>query len=136
MQHARRQKSYIRVPLFLVLWILVGSLLGCSHHRAVLGSGEQLAMDEIKVEQLGGFAGFGGPDVESSGIVSLPNLSDADRKTVDELFRRGQRGDSSVIDSRQADQFRYRLTRRTQSGTESVEALESEVPNSLKASVT
>ena len=93
-------------------------------------------MNEIKIEQLGGFAGFGGPHLESSGIVSLPNLSDADRKTVDELFRRGQRGETPVPDSTQADQFRYRLTRRTQNGMESVDALESEIPEALKASIT
>jgi hypothetical protein len=93
-------------------------------------------MDEIKVEQLGGFAGFGGPHLESSGIVSLPNLSDADRKTVDELFRRGQHRESPVSDSSQADQFRYRLTRRTENGTISVDALESEIPDALKASIT
>lgn len=93
-------------------------------------------MDEVKVEQLGGFAGFGGPHLESSGIVPLSSVSAADREKIDALFRRYQGGGAPQPNSAQADQFRYRLSRRTQKGMESIEAAESEVPEALRASVT
>lgn len=92
-------------------------------------------MDEVMIEQLGGFAGFGGPHLESSGTVSLSNLSDVDRERVNELFKRHQHENALEPTSAQADQFKYRLTRRTQNRTVSIEAAESEVPDALKASL-
>jgi len=89
-------------------------------------------MDEVRVEQLGGFAGFGGPHLKSWGVVNLSSLSKADRAAVDALFQRYRA--SSAAPSH-PDQFRYRLTRQTSASTETVEVPEHEVPDVLKASV-
>jgi Emfourin len=89
-------------------------------------------MNEVRVEQLGGFAGFGGPHLKSSGVVDLSRLSPADRAAVESLFQRYRA--SSAAPAYPA-QFRYRLTRQTPAGTETVEAPEHEVPDVVKASV-
>ena len=89
-------------------------------------------MNEVRVEQLGGFAGFGGPHLKSSGAVDLSSLSPADRATVEGLFQRYR---TSSATSAYPAQFRYRLTRQTPAGTESIEAPEHEVPDAVKASV-
>lgn len=89
-------------------------------------------MGEVRVEQLGGFAGFGGPHLKSWGVVNLSSLSRADRAAVDALFQRSRASSTAPA---YPDQFRYRLTRETAAGTETVEVLEHEVPDVLKASV-
>ena len=89
-------------------------------------------MGEVRVEQLGGFAGFGGPHLKSWGAVNLSSLSKADRDAVDALFQRS--GASSAAQA-YPGQFRYRLTRQTDAGTETIEVLEDEVTEVLKASV-
>ena len=52
-------------------------------------------MGEVRVEQLGGFAGFGGPHLKSWGVVDVAGLSQADRATVEALFQR-YRGSSAT----------------------------------------
>ena len=89
-------------------------------------------MGEVRVEQLGGFAGFGGPHLKSWGVVDVSSLSEKDRAVVDGLFKRYR---ASPATPSHPDQLRYRLTRRTAAGTETVEAPEPEVPDALKASV-
>ena len=78
-------------------------------------------MNEVRVEQLGGFAGFGGPHLKSSGVVDLSRLSPADRTTVESLF---QRYKASPAAPSYPAQFRYRLTRQTAAGTETVAYVE------------
>jgi hypothetical protein len=89
-------------------------------------------MNEVRVEQLGGFAGFGGPHLKSSGVVDLSRLSPADRATLESLFQRYR---ASPAAPSYPAQFRYRLTRQTPAGAETVEAPEHEVPDAVKASV-
>lgn len=92
-------------------------------------------MGELKVEQLGGFAGFGGSHLKSWGTVDLSSLSPADRVAVEALFERSKRAPGSADSPAHSDQFYYRLTRGTSAGIETAEALESELPQSLKAIV-
>ena len=89
-------------------------------------------MGEVRVEQLGGLAGFGGPHLKSWGVVDLSRLSESDRAVVEGLFNRYR---TSSATPAHPDQFRYRLTRQTATGSEMVEAPEHEVPDVLKASV-
>ncbi|RXT39250.1 hypothetical protein B5V03_29320 [Bradyrhizobium betae] len=86
-------------------------------------------MDRLKIERVGGFAGFGGPHLKSRGEVVLSDLSDADQKTVDQLF-----ADPSKVPAAhpgQADAFRYRITR----GAKTIEVPEHAVPSAIKNSV-
>ena len=89
-------------------------------------------MDELKIERLGGLGGFGLPNsaIRSVGMTPLSALSQDDRNQVDTLFGRTSPADSTV-----ADGFRYKLSRQTPTGTESVEVPEADVPETLKASV-
>jgi hypothetical protein len=86
----------------------------------------------LHVEKLGGLAGFGGARarLRSRGQVDTKALSAADQKAVDELFRSG-----GAADSRGADGFRFRISRTTAAGTETVEASEANVPAALASCV-
>jgi hypothetical protein len=119
----------------LLLSMLAGKLWGCSlSHPAVINQ-EVPKVGELKVEQLGGLAGFGGPHLKSWGVVDLSSLSQVDRVAVEALFERNKRTPVPLEGPAQSDQFHYRLTRGTPTGSETVEALESELPEVLKASV-
>ena len=89
-------------------------------------------MDRIQIERTGGFAGFGlpGSHVQSRGEMALSELSPADRAAVDALFDRKGGATSPMPDG-----FRYRITRQTATGTQTIEAPESKVPAALKESV-
>ncbi|MCU1386296.1 MAG: hypothetical protein JWL71_4993 [Acidobacteria bacterium] len=117
------------------LLMLVGSLWGCSASPPVFVTREVPHVGELKVEQVGGFAGFGGPHLKSSGTLDLSTLSSNDRLAVEALFARTKAPAGSAGAATGGDQFRYRLTRGTASGTESIEASESEVPPAVKAIV-
>ena len=89
-------------------------------------------MDRVHVQRIGGFAGFGlpGSHLESRGEMALSELSHADRSALDTLFVGAVRAEPKV-----ADGFRYRITRETAAGTQTIEAPEAEVPLVLKNSV-
>ena len=89
-------------------------------------------MDRVHVERIGGFAGFGlpGSHLESRGEMALSELSHADRSALDALFVGTARAESKV-----ADGFRYRITRETATGTQTIEAPEADVPLALRNSV-
>ncbi len=87
--------------------------------------------DRLEVERLGGFAGFGGGGhLKSRGSVSAKALSAADRDAVDALFARPDDGKPPMPDA-----FRYRITRQTARGPQSVEVPESRVPAALAGCV-
>jgi len=88
-------------------------------------------MDQITVERLGGFGGFGlpGGHLRSRGQVEQAKLSPADRAAVDALFDNPPKGPPKP------DGFTYRLTRQTAKGPQTVEVAEQHVPDALKASV-
>ena len=86
-------------------------------------------MDRLKIERVGGVAGFGGPHLKSRGEVTLSDLPAADQKTVESLF--ADPGKVSAAHPGQADAFTYRITR----GGKTIEVPEHAVPSTIKNSV-
>ncbi|MCX5959846.1 MAG: hypothetical protein NT053_08455 [Cyanobacteria bacterium] len=88
----------------------------------------------IQVERLGGLAGFGGSHshLRSRGTLKLDALSPDDRQAIDGLF---QAPPIPKALSLKRDAFRYRITRETPTGSESIEVPEQMVPESLRSSV-
>lgn len=89
-------------------------------------------MSEVEVERIGGLAGMGGPGarVKSFGRVDVATLSDKDRTALDALFDKSYRPGAP-----KPDVFRYRITRKTARGKQSVEVPEDDVPKVLQDSV-
>ena len=86
-------------------------------------------MDRITIERLGGLAGFGlpGSHIKSRGDVALSELSPADRNAVAALFDSKDKGGPAFPDA-----FRYRITRQTTQGPETVEVPEHAVPEAIR----
>lgn len=90
-------------------------------------------MPNLTIERIGGLAGFGGKNahLQSRGEIDTENLSDDDKKTIEDLFRSsGTPGESLA-----RDVFRYRISRMTPNGMESIEADEESVPVAVRKSV-
>jgi hypothetical protein len=89
-------------------------------------------VDRLQIERLGGLAGFGGPGgrIKSKGDVGLSDLSPADRQSVEDLFAK-----KTPVPAPKPDAFRYRITRQTPQGRETIEAPEDIVPQALRDSV-
>ena len=90
-------------------------------------------MPILHVEKLGGQGNFGGTRsrLRSRGQLDTAALSPADQKALDSLFKAG--GASATRGA--ADGFRFRITRTTADGTETVEAAEGKVPAALASCV-
>jgi len=90
-------------------------------------------MGILHVEKIGGLAGFGGArsHIRSRGQVDAAELSTAERKALDSLFQ--ARGSSEPVKG--ADGFRFRISRTTAAGTETIEASEADVPATLASCV-
>jgi hypothetical protein len=91
-------------------------------------------MAKLHVERIGGLAGFGGArsHVRSRGEIDTAALSAKDQQAVERLFRsRGKAKSSKARDS-----FRYRISRDTPEGVETVEVPEEVVPAALSQCVT
>jgi hypothetical protein len=88
-------------------------------------------MTQIDVERIGGFGGFGNPGahIRSRGTVDATQLAPADARTLEALFA------APPGESPQPDAFRYRLTRHTSAGPQTVEVAEAHVPHAVKAVV-
>jgi hypothetical protein len=87
-------------------------------------------MAMLQVERIGGLAGFGGggSHLRSQGEVDMTSLSSQEQEAVEALFQ----ADSKKTDSsKMRDGFRYKISRTTPSGTETVEAAESAVPPAI-----
>ena len=85
-------------------------------------------MTDLSIERLGGYAGLGPKShVRSRGAVSTDTMSPSDKAAVDNLFTAGSV--SSTLNA--ADGFRYRITRQSSTGPQSVEVDEHAVPASL-----
>ena len=86
----------------------------------------------LHVEKLGGLANFGGAKarIRSRGQIDTAALSAADQKAVDSLFKKG--GGPAP---KGGDDFRFRISRTTAAGTETVEAPESSIPAALASCV-
>ncbi|MFT3823968.1 MAG: hypothetical protein QM731_08605 [Chitinophagaceae bacterium] len=90
-------------------------------------------MSKLKVERIGGLAGFGGANtrLRSSGEIDTDKLSEADKKILEELFT----GKDKEQDNLSRDNFRYRISRTTSKGTESIEADEEKIPIAVRQCV-
>jgi hypothetical protein len=91
-------------------------------------------MGMLKIERIGGFAGFGlpGSKLKSSGQQAMSALSAADQATVEAMFRNPGRQTES---GQERDAFRYRITRTVNGKEQTVEVPEAAVPPALKACV-
>jgi hypothetical protein len=89
-------------------------------------------MNTLRVERVGGVAGFGlpGSKIQSIGEQSISALSPADQASVEALFQ-----NPPPEDGQQRDAFRYRITRTVKGKKQTVEVPESAVPIALKACV-
>lgn len=85
--------------------------------------------DQVKVERVGGFAGFGlpGSHLKSKGEVSISELSPDDLQTINGLFK----GDVH-LSTTMPDGFRYRITRKIRNHLQTIEVPEENVPMSIR----
>lgn len=87
----------------------------------------------LHVEKLGGLANFGGTRsrIRSQGRLDTEALSARELQAVDSLFDSLDGPETSLA----ADGFRFRISRTTAKGTETVEVPESSVPAALASCV-
>jgi hypothetical protein len=91
-------------------------------------------MSTLKIERIGGLAGFGlpGSRLRSIGEQAISALSAADQALIEDMFRNPDRHKGS---GQERDAFRYRITRNRNGQDETVEVPEAAVPTALKACV-
>jgi hypothetical protein len=117
----------------LLLWLLPltkdGNRWGYSDLLAQVLPGKAQSMDRLEIERVGGLAGFGlpGSHLRSKGTLTLSALSPADRSVVDALFDGKEKGSPGMPDG-----FRYRITRQTSNGPQTIEVPEDRVPTALQ----
>jgi hypothetical protein len=92
-------------------------------------------MGTVKIEKIGGLAGFGlpGSRIKSSGETAISALSPADQAWVEALFQKQPRSQEA---GNERDTHCYRITRTENGHDQTVEVPEAMVPHSLKACVT
>ena len=90
-------------------------------------------MTKLKIERIGGLAGFGGQNshIKSTGEIETDDLSEEDRNTVNDLFKSPE----NQAKTTGADTFRYKISRNTPEGLESIEAGEEKIPDVILQSV-
>ena len=78
-----------------------------------------------QIEKLGGLANFGGARsrIRSLGRFDTSSLSASEQKALEALFHKS----AKAAKPKGADGFRYRITRSTLAGTETIEVPESQV---------
>jgi hypothetical protein len=86
-------------------------------------------MAKLHVERVGGLAGFGGvgSHVRSQGHVDTDVLAPEERQAVEALFKSHGKAEAAQM----RDSFRYRITRTTSGGTETIEAPEAAIPTAV-----
>jgi len=84
----------------------------------------------VRVERVGGLAGFGGPRLKSAGEVAMSALSAADRKAIEAMFSGSARAGAGKPDG-----FVYRITRRSGGVVKAVEVSEERVPEAVRKCV-
>jgi len=92
-------------------------------------------MSKLHVERIGGLAAFGTAHsrVRSHGEIEIAALSPTDQQAVEGLFQSQSKGKEKSSQAR--DAFRYRITRKTPQGVETIEAPEEAVPEALSQCV-
>ena len=80
----------------------------------------------LNVERFGGLAGFGGEHsrIRSHGKLDMSTLTAEDQETVTLLFQ----ATGKTKPKTKPDGFRYRISRKTSTGIDTIEVAESEVP--------
>ena len=86
--------------------------------------------DCVKVERVGGLAGFGGSRLKSAGEVAMSALSAEDRKAIEAMFRGAARAGAAKPDA-----FVYRITRRVSGEVKTIEVSEEHVPQAVRKCV-
>jgi len=88
----------------------------------------------VKIERLGGFAGFGMGHLRSDGEIDLEELPEEERRAIERLLsKRGAPGGGAKSPVR--DGFRYRLSWEEDGESRSVEIDESDAPERVRAAV-
>ena len=92
-------------------------------------------MGTVKIEKIGGLAGFGlpGSRIKSSGETGISALSRADQAWVEALFQKPPRSQQA---GNERDTHCYRITRTKNGRDQTVEVPEAQVPHAIKACVT
>jgi hypothetical protein len=92
-------------------------------------------MGTVKVEKIGGLAGYGlpGSKLKSSGETATSALSPADQAWVEAVFRKPPRSQDA---GPERDTHCYRITRTQNGRDQTVEVPEAQVPHALRACVT
>lgn len=87
----------------------------------------------LRVEKLGGLANFGGSRsrLRSRGQFDTSSLSQSDLETLEALFRKPKR----AFPRGAADLFRFRISRDTEAGEETIEVSEAHVPPAIASCV-
>ena len=90
-------------------------------------------MTILHIEKLGGLANFGGANarIRSRGQLNTTTLSAKELHAVDSLFHTQSESETPAM----ADGFKFRISRTTAAGTETVEAPESRVPAAVASCV-
>ena len=91
-------------------------------------------MGTVKVEKIGGLAGYGlpGSRLKSSGETAISELSPADQAWVEATFQKPPRSQDA---GNERDMHRCRITRTTNGHDQTVEVPEALVPHALKSCV-
>jgi hypothetical protein len=92
-------------------------------------------MSTVKIEKIGGLAGFGlpGSRIKSRGETAISALSRADQAWIEASF---QKPPGSQEAGNERDTHRYRITRTENGRDQTIEVPEAQVPHALKACVT
>ena len=92
-------------------------------------------MSTVKVEKIGGLAGYGLPRsrLKSSGETAISALSPADQAWVEASFQKPPHAHEA---GNERDTHRYRITRTKNGRDQIIEVPEALVPHALKACVT
>ncbi len=87
----------------------------------------------LRVERVGGLAGYGGARarIRSHGQITLESLPTADRRRVESLFESPVNSFASSL----RDGFRYRLSRESPAGTQTIEVPEEALPAAVTGCV-
>jgi hypothetical protein len=90
-------------------------------------------MGTLKVERIGGLAGFGGAKsrLKSDGEIAFSSLSLSDQKTVEALFK----AQGNAPESQTRDGFSYRVTRGGGAAGKTILVSEDKMPAALIACV-